>query len=398
MDATLFDRLLYEEESPTLDFKREQYRFVKASDEDKSELLKDILGFANAWRRSEAYILIGVEDVRGGRSNVVGIAETDHLDDHSLQQFVNNLTNKPVHFHYEAFGCEGKQVGIIRIDDQQRPIYLKRDYGKLRREKVYVRRGSWTDPTKPASPEEIAQMGPASVPETAELVVEFADVERDASLGSKISWDAEYCQLPNCRSIPDLLERKYHSVLGREIDLSVLDIHDRINENYYRELATYEFHRRLFHPVRFVVRNAGQVSAKNVRTELTVVASVPLLAKYPSDMPKPPKKRHFRFGSALSIDDFRAARGKPGEVTIDKNDERTRLEIDCGDLQPGRRVWSEIVFVAFGGEADIDGQVFAENLPEPKDYTLTVSANITKSQLGVSELLELPEHEQDDDP
>ena len=100
----------------------------------------------------------------------------------------------------------------------------------------------------------------------------------------------------------------------------------------------------------------------------------------------------------MSIDDFRAARGKPGEVTIDKNDERTRLEIDCGDLQPGRRVWSEIVFVAFGGEADIDGQVFAENLPEPKDYTLTVSANITKSQLGVSELLELPEHEQDDDP
>ena len=35
------------EEGPTLDFKREQYRFDKASDEDKSELLKDILAFAN---------------------------------------------------------------------------------------------------------------------------------------------------------------------------------------------------------------------------------------------------------------------------------------------------------------------------------------------------------------
>jgi predicted HTH transcriptional regulator len=99
MNNELFERLLYEEESDTLDFKRDQYRFVKAQDTEKSELLKDILGFANAWRRSEAYIVIGVEDVRGGRANVVGIPLSEHLDDHSLQQFVNNLTNQPVRFH-----------------------------------------------------------------------------------------------------------------------------------------------------------------------------------------------------------------------------------------------------------------------------------------------------------
>jgi predicted HTH transcriptional regulator len=83
VDATLIERLLYEEESATLDFKREQYRFVKASDDEKSELLKDILGFANAWRRADAYILIGVEEVRGGRSSVVGITNDSHLADHS---------------------------------------------------------------------------------------------------------------------------------------------------------------------------------------------------------------------------------------------------------------------------------------------------------------------------
>lgn len=79
MNNELFDRLLYEEESTTLDFKREQYRFCKATDDEKSELLKDVLGFANAWRRSEAYILIGVEDVRGGRGNLVGIPVSDQL-------------------------------------------------------------------------------------------------------------------------------------------------------------------------------------------------------------------------------------------------------------------------------------------------------------------------------
>ncbi|MGH7393589.1 MAG: AlbA family DNA-binding domain-containing protein [Candidatus Rokuibacteriota bacterium] len=96
MNDELFERLLYEEEGPTLDFKREQYRFASASDEEKAELLKDILGFANAWRRSEAYILIGVGEVRGGRSMALGISAADHLDDHSLQQFVNSKTNRPV--------------------------------------------------------------------------------------------------------------------------------------------------------------------------------------------------------------------------------------------------------------------------------------------------------------
>ncbi|MCH8316831.1 MAG: ATP-binding protein, partial [Planctomycetes bacterium] len=171
MNSEHFERLLYEEESTTLDFKREQYRFVKASDDEKSELLKDLLGFVNAWRRSEAYILIGVTDVRGGKSIVNGIGKADHLDDHSLQQFVNSQTNRPMRFHYEAFGFEGKQVGIIRIDEQERPIYLKRDYGNLERDKVYVRRGSSTDPTKPASIEEIALIGRNPVAPSAELVV-----------------------------------------------------------------------------------------------------------------------------------------------------------------------------------------------------------------------------------
>ena len=42
-------------------------------------MLKDILAFANSWRTTTAYILVGVEEVMGGRSNVVGYRR--HLDD-----------------------------------------------------------------------------------------------------------------------------------------------------------------------------------------------------------------------------------------------------------------------------------------------------------------------------
>ena len=59
MDIDLLERLLYEEESETLDFKAQQYPFDGATDDQKSELLKDILAFANAWRRTDAYIGCG---------------------------------------------------------------------------------------------------------------------------------------------------------------------------------------------------------------------------------------------------------------------------------------------------------------------------------------------------
>ena len=32
---------------------------------DKSDLLKDVLAFVNSWRRTTAYVLIGVREVKG---------------------------------------------------------------------------------------------------------------------------------------------------------------------------------------------------------------------------------------------------------------------------------------------------------------------------------------------
>ena len=391
MDPAFFEQLLYEEESTTLDFKRDQYLFAKATDEEKSELLKDILGFANAWRRSAAYILIGVEEVRGGRSLVQGIST--HLDDHSLQQFVNNLTNRPVLFHYEAFGFESKQVGIVRIEEQQaRPLYLKSNYGKLKKTEVYVRRGSSTDLSKPAGPDEIALIGQGSGPQIAELMVEFAHLERDDSLGTHISWDAEFCELPPMEEIPDLTcPRQEHPF---EIGLSAVqfDSMNRPNEDYFRELANYVFASRLFRPVRLVVKNVGQVAASSVRAELLVPTSVGVIVADSWDLPDPPKRRA-EFVS-LALKKVRPAfRRSPGEVTIDKNDERFRVEIECGSLQPGRRVWSDAFYIGMGASGDfcVNGQVFAENLPQPKDFTLLISVTVTRTELSVAELLSMPD-------
>jgi Schlafen, AlbA_2 len=156
MNDGLLESLLNEGESSSLDFKRDQYPFVGASDDDKSELLKDILAFANSWRRAAAYIIVGVEEVKGGRGIVHNISQ--HLADNDLQQFVNSKANRTVSFYYEAFSFEGKQVGVITIPQQERPVFLSKDFGKLKKHVVYVRQGS---STAQATPDEIARIGAA---------------------------------------------------------------------------------------------------------------------------------------------------------------------------------------------------------------------------------------------
>lgn len=156
----VIERLLESDEGVALDFKREQYDFDAASKEAKSELLKDVLAFANASRQADAYILIGVEDKRGARSEVVGVSA--HLDDAKLQQFVNTKTQRPVTFSYREATHDGRPIGVLRIPVQPRCIYATSTYGKVEKNAVYVRHGS---STAVASPDEIVRMStPAGVP------------------------------------------------------------------------------------------------------------------------------------------------------------------------------------------------------------------------------------------
>lgn len=64
------EALLCEDESTTLDLKEAQYPLT--TDNEKSELLKDLLAFANAFRRDTAYILLGIRDTKGTRSTITG--------------------------------------------------------------------------------------------------------------------------------------------------------------------------------------------------------------------------------------------------------------------------------------------------------------------------------------
>lgn len=398
MDRQTFERLLYEEESEALDFKRGQYAFVKATDDAKSELLKDILGFANAWRRTDAYILIGVEEVRGGRSIVVGIPESDQLADHSLQQFVSSLTHRPVRFRYEAFIYDDMHIGVIKVEQQPRPVFLKQDYGKLKKNAVYVRRGSSTSLSMPAEPDEIAQMGEIAVATVAEVTVGFVNPDSDEMLGTQIEFETEYCKMPSVRSIPNFSPQR-QSVLGLTFDFaSSLDPLNRPNASYFRDLAEYEFAKRLLRPVRLIINNIGQATARSVRIEIRIMGGSDSIVVDASEVPEEPSQYSSNFLNT-ALRGFRPALGRePGDVLIEQDDGGGRMVIECGDLQPGRQVRSEVFFVGkeAGGMIEMVGQVFADNLPQPQPLMLQIQFDVKQSILSVDELIQLPCVDDDD--
>ena len=155
--------LVLEGESNRLDFKREQYHFVRLSgpdgDKEKAKLLKDVLAFANAFRKDRAFILVGVDESLPRNQAVAGIPTQDVIDDATLQQFVNSKTNRPIPFRAYSVPCPNANVvQVVEIDPcaDQRPFHLNKGFGGIAADEVWFRSGSSN--TK-ATPEDIYRMG-----------------------------------------------------------------------------------------------------------------------------------------------------------------------------------------------------------------------------------------------
>lgn len=358
---TPIEELLYEEESATLDFKSEQYKFALADDRQKSELLKDILAFANSWRRVDAYILIGVKESKGGRSEPVGIHED--LDDAQLQQFINGKTQRPVSFSYGTILIDELKVGFIKIPIQRRPIYLKNDYGKLKKHVVYIRRGSSTEE---ATPDEVHDMGRSEVVDVHDvpsLAFEFADYAKRLSIGESIELNLVRLKVDPANEIP-----KYH-------DNSGYDFTRMVNSSYYHDLVKYYFTKSSSYPLSFLLRNDSNKTISDIRVEL-IVRSNREPFKFFRRLPSFPVSHHDRLHTPL-IDQF-AELGKRA-VDIEKINSYFRIEIPFEKIQPKQvSFYSDAVYIQVFEDSvfDIDVTIYADNIPIPIKKSMQISCSV----------------------
>ena len=364
MDLELLEQLLHEPESQSLDFKQAQYRFERASELDKSELLKDVLAFANSWRRTPAYVLIGVREVKGGRSQVIGI--TDHIEDASLQQFVNSKTHRRVELSYEVVRVEGVEIGVIEIPIQDRPVYAENDYGKVKARVVYFRAGSSTGE---ATPEEIVRMGAQqSLEATPNLVLSWADVGERRPLSSPY--------LANRFLLEPRLPANTFDSAARP--LSVMDrVTFAANDNYSQELIEYCFQQALYVPLGLALTNESRSAARRVRFVGSILRSAVEILEYLEPLPRPDSL-------VFSPPHLMLPTGDEVQAQFRRSRDRWEISVDFGDIRPREAVFTHSpiwIAAAVSSVVELSGDLFADNLPEPIQCSLEVRFRVEQRRM-----------------
>lgn len=309
MNEQLLNSLRYKSEGTDIDFKSKQYGFAGANDFEKSEILKDILAMANAWREGPAYILLGFLEKRPHPAEVVGIDR--NIDDSTLQEFVNSKVKPKLTFYYEEHLYGDKTVGVITIPKQKRPFFISKAYGKLAKNIVYVRRGSSTDE---AEPTEIGDMVLADSGRGA-MQLDLSVLATDNGPLPE-TFALRYLQFSE--KLPDYESaRESDGPFGISMRSPIW--HD--NKDFWREYAEYAVVDAALIEIKFLLLNRSETQLSNAKLEISVE---PLdgqgFKMFPGmDIPEMPKSQWSPM-----------MRGLPG--VPERND--ARLIVDDGGLTP----------------------------------------------------------------
>jgi len=363
-----FECFLYRSEGDALDFKREQYRFEKASDEEKSEFLKDILAFANSWRNEPAYIFIGVDENSPTPYACPGVSRLDHIDDAKLQQFVNSKTNVKVNFGYSVTDYNGASIGVIKIDRCDRPVYLNKRFGKLEADVVYVRCGSSTTQAKPS---EIIKMVKANQDKTPVLDIVWYNACEDKELGDTDIADLRGICLDE--QVPEYGIRMNGFVLASGLF---------VNKNYYKDVINYLNFTNARKPISLRVKNTGDIEAENIHIELEIPGSG-ISVCLPSDKPGPPTKESDMLEAAsfrrVSVRDVFSITVLPKIIKAETSIDRlhAKRSVDFVDSMYFQGVSNDVV--------EIVCRLYCDGLPNPIVKTLKLNHSLLYSSISFAD-------------
>ena len=339
--ASEIERACEEGESNRLDFKSELYSFEKASDHQKSELLKDILAFANARRSAPAFILCGVEKDDSGAMYVSGVPLNDVPDEASIQQFVNSKTNKELPFHTYPVKCaEDRYVWVVEIDVclSDRPYYLKNAFGKLPQYCVPIRQGS---STRFATPDDVYKM--AVEKQTAESVADF-----EITISSR----------PTGRN-QEMFAFNLHSYMQKDDGRNRLfPAFGPSNYDEYVYLRDWLSHI----PIRVDLKNTSAVCAEDISVKIAVV-SADNIARICEDAPTPP----------VSVGSAQAAISAVSVAMVNRT-------LCAGDSAP--KVKTAYLVAETGGEATIVVTVFCKQLKAPVVRRFPIRIALAKLEIS----------------
>ncbi|MGA4235281.1 ATP-binding protein [Ralstonia nicotianae] len=378
MTDELLTTLRYKSEGTDIDFKSAQYRFISGSENDKAEMLKDILAIANAWRDGPGYILLGFKDQRPHPAALVGISES--IDDAKMQQFVHGKVKPKLTFKYEEHLYQGKTVGVITIPKQKRVFYLAHAYGKLKSNVVYVRRGSSTDE---AEPMEIADMVLADTGRR--------DVRLDLSVLApnneelNTTFELNYLKFPE--RLPDYesppIETGPFGFLSHAPSLW------NDNRHFWREYAEYVRLREALIEMKFILHNRSEVQLSNAKLEVSVepLDGQGFQMMPGADLPNEPRTQWNSISGMHSLLDRRDA-----QLVVDDSGRSPICHVRFGSLLPGEECRSSgtVAIIPLGpGKLRLRLRILGGELTTPQESERVLEATGEVKELDVDGLKQM---------
>ena len=278
---------------------------------------------ANATREGTAWILLGFKERSPEPAELVGLTPEGVIDDSRLQEFINAKVEPKLTFNYEERMFEGKHIAILGIPKQEgRPFFIRKDYGVVKREVVYIRRGSATGT---ADPREIALMGIADArrPEP-DLSVTLST---PANKAFPESFERTFVQFA---ALPDYAEKRGGPMgtLGH------------VNRHYLRQMGKFITTRLSAVELRIGLTNHSAFSLDDVQVEVCCECPADETTRMVrvDDLPTEPRARNLYLAHTVRSMLQEAQR----RMHVDDLSGVPTAHIELGTLRPGQSVRAEV--------------------------------------------------------
>ncbi len=233
-----------------------------------------------------------------------------------------------------------------------------------------------------------------SVRSVTDVQFHFASPETGEDLGETIKLETIFFDVVDFETIPDYEEKEKKKSKKKPDDgeektdndlissyKSNLRILDDKNKDYYRDIVNYVIQQNLYRPIRFWIKNAGGIGARDVYIEIRVISddnslSILNLSKFKNK----PSRRGGLFSISYSNTLFDVS--ETDEEQANNNiDETRRASFELRSLQPQRIRRPKIRWL-FGAKEScsvtIQARIYADTLAEPITRILKIDLVVKK--------------------
>ena len=160
---------------------------------------------------------------------------------------------------------------------------------------------------------------------------------------------------------------------GMSFGIRISDLNGSDNREFYREQVAFEAERQLIKGFRLLVKNNGAVLLGNVSVKIEFNLSQGVMVLDNGDYPEEPRRRNDYF---VRPSNLRGLLKKRRSIDVNVKSKITTAICEMYDVKPKDEVVTEDK-IFFGGVESgkiiLTAVVFADNLPEPATFDLTVN-------------------------